>query len=132
MKCDNFNDLAELVLRGLASKAQIAKERATGEAAAGELTAGEAAEGVSLKTMPLIVAIDGMSSALKTTLSEKLSDMFDGAVIHCDDFFLPLEFRTQERFAEPGGNIHYERMKAEVIDKFPDELKYSQDLIARK
>lgn len=71
----------------------------------------------------IIVAIDGMSAALKTTTAKALAAIFDGAVIHCDDFFLPQELRTQERLSEPGGNIHYERMKKEVIDKFPDRLE---------
>lgn len=71
----------------------------------------------------IIVAIDGMSAALKTTTAKELAAIFDGAVIHCDDFFLPRELRTQERLSEPGGNIHYERMKKEVIDKFPDRLE---------
>lgn len=74
--------------------------------------------------IPMVVAIDGMSAALKTTLSEQLADMFDGAVIHCDDFFLPGEMRMPERLKEPGGNIHYERMKAEIIDRLPDNLGY--------
>lgn len=73
---------------------------------------------------PFIIAIDGMSAALKTTVAERLAADYDGAVIHCDDFFLPKELRTQKRLAEPGGNIHYERMKAEVIDKFPNRLEF--------
>lgn len=72
---------------------------------------------------PFIIAMDGMSASLKTTVAERLAVDFDGAVIHCDDFFLPMELRTQERLEEPGGNIHYERMKTEVIDKFPDRLE---------
>ncbi len=144
MKSDNFNDLAELVSKGLASKGQMTKVPESRKMASEKqmtkvpesremASEGQMSQGLALKEMvsegqmkdmSLIVAVDGMSSALKTTLSEKLSAMFDGAVIHCDDFFLPLEFRTQERLAEPGGNIHYERMKAEVIDKLPDELEY--------
>lgn len=63
----------------------------------------------------VILAIDGTSAALKSTLAECLARELDGAVIHCDDFFLPIELRSQERYEEPGGNIHYERMKEEVI-----------------
>jgi len=36
-------------------------------------------------------------------------------VVHCDDFFLPPHLRTPERYAEPGGNIHYERFAEEVV-----------------
>ena len=32
-----------------------------------------------------------------------------------DDFFLPVELRTPSRLSEPGGNIHYERFKSEVL-----------------
>ena len=32
-----------------------------------------------------------------------------------DDFFLPVKLRTRSRLAEPGGNIHYERFKTEVL-----------------
>ena len=32
-----------------------------------------------------------------------------------DDFFLPPELRTPDRYAEPGGNVHYERFTAEVL-----------------
>ena len=56
-----------------------------------------------------ILAIDGRAAAGKTTLANLLQEYFDGAVIHMDDFFLPLELRTKERYATPGGNVHYER-----------------------
>ena len=36
-------------------------------------------------------------------------------MIQMDDFFLPWELRTEERFARSGGNIHYERFCAEVL-----------------
>lgn len=32
-----------------------------------------------------------------------------------DDFFLPLELRTEVRLKEPGGNVHYERFQKEVL-----------------
>lgn len=64
-----------------------------------------------------VIAVDGMSAALKTTLTDMLSRKLCAGVIHCDDFFLPHSLRTKERLSEPGGNIHYERMKAEVIDR---------------
>ena len=31
-----------------------------------------------------------------------------------DDFFLPPELRTAQRFAQPGGNVHYERFALEA------------------
>lgn len=32
-----------------------------------------------------------------------------------DDFFLPDSLRTQERLAQPGGNVDYERFRKEVL-----------------
>ena len=32
-----------------------------------------------------------------------------------DDFFLPQELRSAARFQEPGGNVHYERFRDEVL-----------------
>jgi ABC-type multidrug transport system fused ATPase/permease subunit len=57
---------------------------------------------------PLTIAIDGMAGAGKTTLASLLSQIFNCAVIHMDDFFLPFEMRTPQRLAQPGGNVHYE------------------------
>ena len=61
-----------------------------------------------------ILAIDGRAAAGKTTLANLLQEYFDGAVIHMDDFFLPLELRTKERYATPGCNVHYERFNEGV------------------
>lgn len=61
-----------------------------------------------------VIAIDGMAAAGKSTLAEKLALEFGGEVVHMDDFFLPPELRTDERLAEAGGNVHYERFAAEV------------------
>ena len=65
----------------------------------------------------IIIAIDGMTGSGKTSLAKELSQEYDNIpIIHADDFFLLPELRTEERLNEPGGNIHYERMKKEVID----------------
>ncbi len=72
----------------------------------------------------LVLVIEGTSAAGKSTLAAYLAERLDGAVMHCDDFFLPPLLRTQQRLQEPGGNIHYERMKAEVTDKLPGGLNY--------
>ena len=78
----------------------------------------------------IIIAIDRMTGSGKTTLAKELSQMHnDIPVFHADDFFLLPELRTEERLKEPGGNIHYERMKKEVIDpllngKIDDVIKY--------
>lgn len=65
----------------------------------------------------IVLAVEGECASLKTTLAQALQEKLGAGVIHCDDFFLPSELRTPERFTEPGGNIDYVRMKEEVIDK---------------
>ena len=72
----------------------------------------------------VVIAIDGMCASGKTTLSKKLEEVFDANVIHCDDFYLPLNKRTEERLKEPGGNIDYERLKEEVINNLDKDFKY--------
>ena len=58
-----------------------------------------------------------------------MSEKLNAQIFHADDFLLPPSLRTEERYNEPGGNIHYERMKEEVIDKIKegkinDVIKY--------
>lgn len=62
-----------------------------------------------------IIAIDGKAASGKTTLARQLALILNAEVIHMDDFFLPTELRTMSRLTEPGGNIHYERFKTEVL-----------------
>lgn len=64
----------------------------------------------------IIIAIEGGCASGKTTLANKLSEIYDANVIHMDDFFLPFSMRTKERLKEIGGNIDYERFKKEVAD----------------
>ena len=63
----------------------------------------------------LIIAIDGPCTAGKSTLGQKLSEIYDCNLFHMDDFFLRPEQRTPERFAQPGGNVDYERFQEEVL-----------------
>lgn len=63
----------------------------------------------------IIIAIDGPCGSGKTTLADCLTSHFNCNVFHMDDFFLPFSMRTQERLAQPGGNVHYERFKEEVL-----------------
>ena len=62
-----------------------------------------------------VVAIDGRCASGKTTLAEQLAEVTGAGVVHMDDFFLPQELRTEERLNEPGGNVHYERFREEVL-----------------
>ena len=63
----------------------------------------------------VLVAIDGPCTAGKTTLTEKLAELYDCNVFHMDDFFLRPVQRTPERFGEIGGNVDYERFQEEVL-----------------
>ncbi|MBE5883056.1 MAG: uridine kinase [Lachnospiraceae bacterium] len=62
-----------------------------------------------------VIAIDGRCAAGKSTLARKLSALTGAGIIHMDDFYLPMEMRTVDRLAEPGGNVYYERFLEEVI-----------------
>lgn len=62
-----------------------------------------------------VIAIDGRSGAGKTTLANRLAESLGAGVIHMDDFFLPEHLRTDQRLSQPGGNVHYERFKEEVL-----------------
>ena len=63
----------------------------------------------------VMIAIDGGSGTGKTTAAALIAERYGCSVVHMDDFFLPPELRTPERYAEPGGNVHYERFEQEVI-----------------
>lgn len=63
----------------------------------------------------VLIAVDGYCTAGKTTLAAALQKEYDCNVFHMDDFFLRPEQRTSERYAEPGGNVDYERFLEEVL-----------------
>lgn len=63
----------------------------------------------------VIIAVEGGSAAGKTTFGKELEQEFDCLVLHMDDFFLRPEQRTEERLAEPGGNVDRERFYEEVV-----------------
>lgn len=69
----------------------------------------------NLSEKPAVVAIDGRCASGKSTMAQLLSEITEAGVIHMDDFFLPLKLRTEERLAQPGGNVHYERFQEEVL-----------------
>lgn len=65
--------------------------------------------------IPILIAIDGRCGSGKTTFAQIVREVLDCNVFHMDDFFLPIEMKTEERLDEPGGNVHYERVLREVI-----------------
>lgn len=73
----------------------------------------------------VIVAIDGRCASGKTTLAAALAQRYDCNLFHMDDFFLRPEQRTPERFAEPGGNVDYERFAEELLQPLKSGLPFS-------
>jgi len=71
------------------------------------------------------VAIDGRAASGKTTAAGLLSQALRCPVFRADDYFLPFERKTAERLSEPGGNIDYERLKAEIVDKLGRDIEYT-------
>lgn len=71
-----------------------------------------------------LIIIDGRSGAGKTTYANSISKN----VVHMDDFFLPIELRTEERLKEIGGNIHYERFYEEVVSPIIEALNKANSL----
>lgn len=63
----------------------------------------------------VLIAIDGSCTSGKTTLAALLAEKYDCTVLHMDEFFLRPEQRTEERLAQPGGNVDYERFREEVL-----------------
>ena len=70
----------------------------------------------SMTSSPIcVIAIDGRAASGKSTLAKRLQTILDADIVQMDDFFLPPELRTEERFRIPGGNVHHERFLDEVI-----------------
>jgi len=63
----------------------------------------------------VVVAIDGNSTAGKSTLAAYFKETHSCDVISMDHFFLRPELRTPQRLSQPGGNIDYDRFIDEVI-----------------
>lgn len=63
----------------------------------------------------VLVAIDGSCTSGKSTLAAALEQEYPCNVFHMDDFFLRPQQRTEQRLAEPGGNVDYERFYQEVL-----------------
>lgn len=62
-----------------------------------------------------LIAIDGRCASGKTTLSSLLEQHLGCAVIHTDDFFMPIQKRSANFMDMIGGHIEQERFKKEII-----------------
>ena len=76
----------------------------------------------------VVIAIDGRAASGKTTATGYLQEILSAEVIRMDDFFLPMELRTPERFAQPGGNVHQERFMEEVLPFLSQEKAFSYQI----
>ena len=66
-----------------------------------------------------VLKLDGRCASGKTTLAEFIARVYADAeggasLFHMDDYYLPMERKTRERLAEPGGNVDWERFLEEV------------------
>lgn len=82
-------------------------------------------DGLLAQKERIFVAIDGSCTSGKTTLAAALAAEYDCNVFHMDDFFLQPHQRTPERFAQAGGNVDYERFRAEVLIPLQSGLPFS-------
>ena len=71
-----------------------------------------------------VIAIDGRAASGKSTMADDLKLILKAGIIHMDDFFLPPALRTDERFKQPGGNVHYERFAEEILPHISSEFTY--------
>ena len=74
---------------------------------------------------PCVIAIDGRAASGKTTMAGQLKEILGGEIVRMDDFFLPPAMRTEERFAVPGSNVHYERFADEVLTDLRKQRSFS-------
>lgn len=77
------------------------------------------------KNRPVRIAIEGHSASGKSSLAALLSRVYDCNVFHMDDFFLQVHQRTPERYAQPGGNVDYERFHSEVLTPLSEGKPFS-------
>lgn len=64
---------------------------------------------------PYVIALDGMCASGKSTLAKKLAEALPALLIHADDYYPQTFQRTEQRFAEPGGNLDRERLLEQVL-----------------
>ena len=72
-----------------------------------------------------IIAIDGRCASGKSTLGNRLKDMWNANLFHMDDFFLRPEQRTPERYQTPGENVDHERFLEEVLIPLSEKRDFS-------
>lgn len=69
-----------------------------------------AADKALAQTSHALFCIDGMCASGKSSLAQLMQEVYGCGLVLADDFFLQPNQRSEERLAEPGGNIDYERL----------------------
>ncbi len=82
------------------------------------------------KQGPKIITIDGRAASGKSTMAKLLQEVLGTSVIHMDDFFLPKELRNEMRFAQAGGNVHYERFMEEVLPAIANTKSFTYNIFS--
>ncbi len=77
------------------------------------------------KGQATVITIDGRAASGKSTLADQLAAILQAGLIHMDDFFLPPALRSENRLAEAGGNVHYERFAEEVLPQLRNTESFS-------
>ena len=89
------------------------------------LSAFIAIDKLTAEKAPVTVAIDGLCGSGKTTFAALLQSVYDCNLFHADDFYLPMPMRTPERYATPGGNVHWERILSDILEQIPKNESFS-------
>ncbi len=74
-----------------------------------------------------VIVFDGRCASGKTTVAKILEDA-GYKTVHTDHFFLPPELRSAQRLSTPGGNIHFERFKEQVIEPLLNRNDIAYDI----
>ena len=89
------------------------------------LSAFIAIDKLTAEKKPVTVAIDGLCGSGKTTFAALLQSVYDCNLFHADDFYLPMPMRTPERYATPGGTVHWERILSDILEQLPKNESFS-------
>lgn len=75
-----------------------------------------------------VISVDGGCASGKSVIAKKLADSLGFELVFADDFFLPFEMRTPERFAQPGGNLDRERFVYQVLPHLGTGRAFEYDI----
>ena len=70
------------------------------------------------------VAIDGRCASGKSTLADTLAEEIGCHLFRMDDFFLPMEKKTEARLSRPSENVDHERFRTEVAEPLAQNVPF--------